>query len=273
MAMAVSQIPATSNAHSIGAEGPVETCRLEPFGVSVAALTLAEAVSRVIGWTREPARGRFVCLANVHTLVETARHHCVSTALRRADLALPDGMPLVWQMSGRRAHATRVAGMDFLPALCRAAEEARVPVFFLGATDATWRAVRHRLARDHPRIHIAGMRAPSFGRPRLSERREILAQIRASGARLVFVALGCPKQELWMNRHRESLPAVLVGVGGAVEVYAGSRHRAPRALQGLGLEWAVRLMQEPSRLWRRYLGTNTIYAWMLVRHRLGIRAG
>jgi len=270
--LAVSQIPALSSARS-GPTVQFETLRLEPFGVSVAALMPDEAVSCVIGWAREPARGRYVCLANVHTLVETTRHKCVSTALRRADLVLPDGMPLVWQISGRRAHATRIAGMDFLPALCRAAEETRVPVFFLGATDETLRAVRERLEREHPRLIVAGMRAPSFGRPRLSERQDILGQIRASKARLVFVALGCPKQELWMYRYQDSLGAVCVGVGGAIDVFAGLRRRAPRTMQRLGLEWIVRLAQEPARLWRRYLETNTIYAWTLVRHRLGIRAG
>lgn len=270
--MAVSQIPTLSSAHN-GASVELETCRLEPFGVSMATITHDQAVSRVIGWAQGPARGRYVCLANVHTLVETTRHRSVATAIRRADLALPDGMPLIWQMSGSRPHATRIAGMDFLPALCRAAEEARVPVFFLGATDETLRAVRERLEREHPRLCIAGMRAPSFGRPRLSERRDILDQIRASKARLVFVALGCPKQELWMSRHRDSLSAVLVGVGGAIEVFAGLRRRAPRVMQDLGLEWLARLLQEPSRLWRRYFETNTIYAWILVRHRLRLGGG
>ena len=270
--MAVTQIPVLSSARN-ALSVQLETCRLEPFGVSVAALAPDQAVSCAMDWARDPVRGRFVCLANVHTLVESARHRCVATALRRADLALPDGMPLVWQMSAAGARATRIAGMDFLPALCRAAEEAAVPVFFVGATDETLRAVRERLEREHPRLVIAGMRAPSFGRPRLSERREITDQIRASGARLVFVALGCPKQELWMSRHRDSLRAVLVGVGGAIEVFAGLRRRAPRAMQDLGLEWLVRLVQEPARLWRRYLETNAIYAWMLVRHRLRMRAG
>jgi len=271
--MAVNQIPALSRVRHVGTTVQLETHRLEPFGVSVAAITPEEAVSCVIAWAQGAARGRYVCLANVHTLVETTRHRCVSTALRRADLALPDGMPLVWQMSGRRARANRIAGMDLLPALCRAAEQSSVPVFFLGATEETLRAVRERLEREHPRLVIAGMKAPSFGRPRLSERRETLDEIRASGARLVFVALGCPKQELWMCRHREALSAVQVGVGGAIEVFAGLRRRAPQAMQDLGLEWAVRLVQEPARLWRRYFETNTIYAWMLVRHRLGLGKG
>ena len=140
----------------MSAAAPPDTCLLEPFGVSVAALTFEQAVRRVIEWARAPDRGRLVCLANVHTLIETTRHRCMHRALLRADLVLPDGMPLVWQMSGQKVRTTRIAGMDLFPALCRAAEEAGVPVFFLGATDATWRMMRARLASQHPRIRKIG---------------------------------------------------------------------------------------------------------------------
>jgi N-acetylglucosaminyldiphosphoundecaprenol N-acetyl-beta-D-mannosaminyltransferase len=241
-----------------------QTHLLEPFGVEVAALPFAEAVARVIGWAEAPTRGRFVCLANVHMVVEATRHRCLSAALRAADLVLADGMPLVWMMSGRRKRRDRIAGMDLLPALCGAAEAANIPVYFWGSTASTLQAVYDRLQRERPRFQLAGMSAAGLGRIRHAESRQVLDRIRETGARLVFVALGCPKQELWMRRHHGGARAVFVGVGGALDVYAGLRPRAPRAMQRLGLEWAYRLAQEPSRLWRRYFLTNTAFLWRLL---------
>lgn len=239
---------------------------LEPFGLEVSALSFQEAVARVIGWAQAPTRGRYVCLANVHMVVEATRHRGLSAAMQAADLVLADGMPLVWMMTGRQRRPDRIAGMDLLAALCGAAEASNVPVYFWGSTTSTLRALDHRLRREHPRIKVAGMRAAAgLGRVRHAESHEILGQVRETGARLVFVALGCPKQELWMSRYHDSVRAVLVGVGGALEVYAGLRSRAPRAMQRLGLEWVHRLTQEPSRLWRRYLLTNTVFAWQLFR--------
>ena len=245
---------------------PIEKHLLQPFGLSVAAPAFEDAVEHVIGWARDADLGRFVCLANVHMLVEATRHHRLLTALQEADLVLPDGMPLVWMMSRQVDSVDRIAGMDLLPALCRRAAAAKIPVFVWGGRSETLRAVRARLEREHPEIRIAGMRAAGLGRLPRIERQRALDEIAASRARLVFVGLGCPRQELWMHRHRDSVRAVMVGVGGALDVFAGLRRRAPQMLQRLGLEWAYRLIQDPRRMGPRYFDTNTAFGWLLLRH-------
>ena len=211
-----------------------------------------------------------VCMANVHMLVEANDHPDLAEELLQADMVLPDGMPLVWLMRRRGApEQDRIAGMDFLPELCLAAERARVPVYFIGSTAPVLEAMERKLRREFPRLLIAGMESPPF-RP-LSEVEEsgILHRIAASRAGIVLVALGCPKQERWMLARRERVRAVLVGLGAAFPTYAGFQARAPRRMQRMGLEWLHRLIHEPRRLWRRYFYTNTKFLWCLYRERQG----
>ena len=157
--------------------------------------------------------------------------------------------------------------MDLMPALCAIAETHRLPVYFLGSTPPVLGAIRARLTREYPGLIIAGMESPPFRSLSELEDAALVNRIHRGGARLVLVALGCPKQERWMHAHRESIPAVMVGVGAAFPVYAGFQPRAPRGMQRIGLEWLHRLCNEPRRLWRRYLYTNTRLLWCLLEER------
>jgi N-acetylglucosaminyldiphosphoundecaprenol N-acetyl-beta-D-mannosaminyltransferase len=227
-----------------------------------------EAIARILEWSGEKGASFVVCLANVHMLVEAHDDPAFAGILREADMVLPDGMPLVWLMRRRGApRQDRIAGMDFLPSLCAAAQETRVPVYFLGSTPAVLAEMERRLRKEFPRLIVAGMESPPF-RP-LSEVEEsgILARIRASRAGIVMVALGCPKQERWMFAQRGRIEGVMVGLGAAFPTYAGFQPRAPRSMQRMGLEWAHRLWNEPRRLWRRYLYTNSKFLWCLLRER------
>ena len=227
------------------------------IGIEVTALSFDQQVERVVAMARASDPGGFVCVANVHMLVEARQRPEFREVLETADLVTPDGMPLVWMMRrGGNPCQERVAGMDLLPALCVRAADEGVPVFFLGATQEVLDAMRSRLQAEVPQLKIAGMVAPPFRPLAPAENRALVDTINRSGARILLIALGCPKQEEWMYRNRDQIGAVMVGLGAAFGVYAGLQRRAPHAMQRSGLEWLFRLSQEPKRLWKRYLVTN-----------------
>jgi N-acetylglucosaminyldiphosphoundecaprenol N-acetyl-beta-D-mannosaminyltransferase len=143
--------------------------------------------------------------------------------------------------------------------LCERASRQGLPVYLYGSTEATLAQLRQALLSRWPTLVIAGAHAPPFRPLTPEEDEQDMQRIRDSGARLVFVSLGCPKQEAWMAAHRDRLDAVLLGVGAAFDFHAGRIERAPARWRALGLEWAYRLLQEPRRLGMRYLGTNSVF--------------
>lgn len=240
--------------------------RVKVFSASITALDLSEFTELLTGWAKGSGNGRMVCVANVHMLVEARRDASVAAILGRADAVSPDGMPVVWCM--RRfgyPNQQRVAGMDLLPELCAAAEMKSIRVYFLGSTPAVLSAIRDRLNREHPHLEVVGMEAPPFREMTAEEETSLVKRINRARPGFLFVALGCPKQERWMDRNVVRVNAVMVGLGAAFPVYAGTLRRAPAPMQRHGLEWFYRLSQEPKRLWRRYLTTNTYFLLWLIR--------
>ena len=210
--------------------------------------------------------GGLVCVANVHMLVEARRDGALRQVLERAALVVSDGMPLVWRLRRQGfAEARQVRGPDLMVRLCEGAAANGLPVYFYGGDQASMAGLVERAAA--PAARAADRRRR--GRPRCwprspsSTRRPPSGSAR-SGARLVFVGLGCPKQEFWMHAHRAHLDAVLVGVGQAFGIAAGTVPEAPVWMRRSGLEWLFRLASEPRRLWRRYLVTNTLFGAFLL---------
>jgi N-acetylglucosaminyldiphosphoundecaprenol N-acetyl-beta-D-mannosaminyltransferase len=196
--------------------------------------------------------------------------------LNSADLINPDGMPLVWALRALGAHAaTRVYGPDATVILLSAAQEASIPVGFLGGTPETLDKLLEEIAVRYPRLRIAYAYSPPFPPPNQNADVEMVSGIAASGARLLFVGLGCPKQERWVIDHRGRVPAVLLAVGAAFDFLAGTKSQAPRWMMRCGLEWTFRLASEPRRLARRYLRHNPRFVfyffaqWLRSRRPLG----
>jgi N-acetylglucosaminyldiphosphoundecaprenol N-acetyl-beta-D-mannosaminyltransferase len=177
--------------------------------------------------------------------------------VNNSDLVTPDGMPLVWAL--RLLGATRVErvyGPHLTPFLCAAAAAEGIPVGFYGGAPDTLGAMVMALRARWPTLAIVYHWSPPFRPLSPTEEGEALAKIRGSGARMLFVGLGCPKQERWMAGQRGNIDAVMLGVGAAFDFLAGAKRQAPQILQRSGLEWAFRLATEPRRLWRRYLYHN-----------------
>ncbi len=200
-----------------------------------------------------------VCACNVDMLVQSYRDQSFRRQLSDADLVLPDGVPLVWLL--RRsgiAGAERVAGPDLMLDVCAAAATSGIPIGFYGGREEVVAACAASLLDRFPGLEISLRISPPYRTLTSDEDDEIRQLIVGSGVRILFVALGCPKQERWIHRHRD-LPVVMLGVGAAVDFHAGSVRRAPLWMQRNGLEWLFRLGMEPRRLWRRYLVGNSLF--------------
>jgi len=232
--------------------------RVDPVGPE-------DAVALVMRWTDE-LRGRVICAANVHMVMEARGDPDFQACMARGDLIVADGRP-VWlacRLLGSTG-ARHLRGQDLMMNLCTAAERRGTPIALFGSTEDVLADLQRVLLQQCPRLSIALALAPPF-RPLTSEEEApMLAELRDSGARIVFVALGCPKQERWMFQHRAQLDCAMVGVGAAFEMLAGRSRVAPVWMQRAGLEWAFRLVIEPRRLWRRYARHNVPFVVLFAR--------
>ena len=235
------------------------------LGAYIDAVAWNEAVSRLVDWGSR-RESRYVCLVNVHSVVTASQDASFMKVLNQADMSTPDGAPVAWslRMAGFEGQ-DRISGNDLMHLYLAEAERRNQPVFFFGSTDSTLEGLRAQLLGRYPKLKIAGMLSPPFREPTAEEDQAHVDQINASGAAVVFVGLGCPKQEQWMAAHKGRIQAVMVGVGAAFDYSAGTVRRAPRWMQQVGLEWFYRLVREPRRLARRYLVTNSLFMVKTVR--------
>jgi N-acetylglucosaminyldiphosphoundecaprenol N-acetyl-beta-D-mannosaminyltransferase len=211
----------------------------------------------------------YVCVVTVHQLIEAHRDSSFSTISRGADVVTPDGMPITWALKLLyKIKQERVAGMDLLPDLLKEAERKKISVFFYGGTQYMLNKTKSYLLENYPNIVLAGLYSPPFRDLTQTENDEVCKMINISGATLIFVVLGCPKQEKWMASMKDKLNATMVGIGGALPVMIGIQKRAPVWMQTAGLEWLFRLAQEPGRLWKRYFITNSFFIFLLLKEKL-----
>lgn len=244
---------------------------VQVLGVPVDSISWPDAITRVIDWAIDRS-SRLVAICNVHVVVMASRNVEYGKVIASADLATPDGAPVAWML--RRmgcAGQQRINGPDLMWKLCERCEVEKVPVFFYGSTEKTLELLSSNLYSAFPRLIIAGMDSPPFRQLSSQEDDSIVTRINGSSAGVVFVGLGCPKQELWMAEHRGRVSAVMIGVGAAFDFHAGLVKRAPQWMQNAGLEWLHRLCSEPGRLWKRYLVTNTLFIIYAARQLLAYR--
>lgn len=229
------------------------------IGTPIDAVDWDTAIGRIDGWAAA-RESRYVCICNAHSLVTAATDPAFGRALAEADMATADGAPVAWMLrrlgiSGQE----RINGPDLMLRYCERARKSGVPIYLLGSTDEMLAKLQHSLLRRFPELRIAGMASPPFRDMTAEEEQAQIDAINRSGAGVVFVSLGCPKQEIWMARQRGSIAAVCIGVGAAFAFHAGDARRAPAWMRDTGLEWLHRLAHEPRRLWRRYLVTNSSF--------------
>ncbi|WP_036137363.1 WecB/TagA/CpsF family glycosyltransferase [Aerolutibacter daejeonensis] len=246
--------------------------RVEVIGSPIDAVTWDEAIERIHVWARA-RESRVVCICNVHSVVTARSDSGFSAVIRDADMATADGFPVALML--RRLGVPgqeRINGPDLMLRYCRHVAAASESIYLYGGSVATLDVLRRRLLEACPGLMIAGAYSPPYRELTPDEDAAIVAKINASGAGVVWVGLGCPKQEKWMADHRGRINAVMIGVGAAFDYHAGIVKRAPPWMQRRGLEWFYRLVTEPRRLWRRYLVTNSLFIWHVARQLFGWRA-
>lgn len=236
--------------------------RAEVFGTDVSLTTVDEVSSSLLDGSRDSLT---VAVANVHSVMSARRDPSLSRALNDAAIVTPDGVPLVWALKADGFDsAARVTGIDVMKTTLDRGRSTDVKHFFYGSTEEVLGLMVTNASKTYPGVLIAGTISPPFGELTEQVLAEHIQRIKDSGARIAWIGLGMPKQEMWMARATEHLPGVaLVGVGAAFDWFAGTVPVAPEWMRDHGLEWAFRLALEPRRMWRRYVYNNPAFLVLL----------
>jgi N-acetylglucosaminyldiphosphoundecaprenol N-acetyl-beta-D-mannosaminyltransferase len=207
----------------------------------------------------------YVCFANVHMLIEAHQDRVFQKVINQANLVAPDGKPLsLFLRLSEGIRQDRICGMDILPDLLKRAEASGKSVYFYGTTEELLQVIIQKARKEFPALNISGYYSPPFRNLSSEETFAILHTIKEAAPDLVFVSLGCPKQEKWMAEHKDKIGACLLGLGQAFKVYAGQEKRLPTWMRDLSLEWLYRLYLEPGRLWKRYAFTNSYFLVLVI---------
>lgn len=230
-------------------------------GVPVARMDFQDLCMAIGERIRQRTPG-FVVTPNVDHVCLFHRRADIRAAYREAFLALPDGIPLLWaaRLLGRPLKE-KLSGSDLVPSLSAWAAAEGHSVFYFGAAEGVAEKAAQKLQEQYPGLKVAGCYSPPLGFERdAMENERAIDAIRNARPDICFVALGCPKQELWLLAHHKEIGVpVSLGIGASLDFVAGKVRRAPRRLQRIGLEWVWRLFQEPRRLWRRYLVEDALF--------------
>ncbi len=237
--------------------------RISIINVCIDKTSYEDACDRIATLAHQ-AKSCYIVAANVHVVMTAHWNHNYRQILANAEMVTPDGMPLVWGMRALGAKKQqRVYGPDLMLAWCDRAVKENLPIYLFGATVNTLDKLERNLKAKFPNLAIAGRHAPPYldiDSPKFaSQLTEDIQLISSSNAKVIFVALGCPKQEFWMSKAHHQLSAVMIGVGAAFDFHSGQVSQAPRWMMAMGLEWLYRFSQEPQRLWQRYLINNPCF--------------
>ena len=254
----------------------MRTCPV--IGLPLACTDYSGAVAWVLGKAADARDACAVEAANTHVAALARSDAAFGETMAKFDLIVPDGMPLVWSINASLPPAERLRDRVYGPTLMletlkATAGREEFRHFLLGGKESTLEKLETAFAEKFPDVRIAGKYSPPFGEWPEDEFERISGMIRDSGANLIWVGLGCPKQEHWIARYKDRLPAgVYFGIGAAFAFHAGEVSQAPAVLQKIGLEWAYRIAAEPRRLFKRYFTYNSLFLWYSLRDRMSGRA-
>lgn len=233
---------------------------MKVLGVNVSRVDYEAAVEAIINAAKERRSFGATALA-VHGVMEAYRDCAFAEVVNRLHLIMPDGQPVRWAMNllGARELKDRVYGPTLMLKVCERAAANELPIFLYGSTQAVLDRLSRNLKTKFPGLIVAGMQADRFRDASVEEDEQDIRMISQSGARIVLVGRGCPRQEKWVAAHIGKIQAAMIAVGAAFDFHAGTLPQAPKILQDYGLEWLFRLVNEPKRLWRRYLILNPLF--------------
>jgi N-acetylglucosaminyldiphosphoundecaprenol N-acetyl-beta-D-mannosaminyltransferase len=236
------------------------------FGVSVSPTSYDEAMEAIIAAGASRSGGVATFLA-VHGIVSAATNEEYRERVNRCQIVAPDGQPVKWALN--KFHAAgltdRVYGPEMMRRVCERCEKEKLSIFLCGSTPQVLALLANRLREMFPELVVAGVESPPFRPMTPAENDALCARINHSGAAVVFIGLGVPRQEIFADSNRDKIEGVQLCVGAAFDFHAGNKKTAPAFMQRYGLEWLYRLCQEPGRLWKRYLVTNSIFIGLSLR--------
>ncbi len=237
-------------------------CRV--LGVNFAVSNVENAVLYVRTHLKE-FFGKYICFCNVHTTVEASENPDYMKIQNASALTFPDGQPIVnmIQKAGF-VKAERIAGPDFMDAMFKSTMDGKLSHFFYGSSEETIELLKKKLPERFPGIDIRGFYSPPFRELTEQEDEEVVEMLNSSGADLIWIGLGAPKQEKWMAAHEGKIHGVMLGVGAGFNFYAGNIKRAPKWIRRIGMEWLYRLFQDPKRLFKRYFESNIKFIWKAI---------
>lgn len=236
--------------------------RSDIIKMKVNVVALSSALQQVKDMARD-GFGAYVCVSNVHMCMETFDSVDFCKVVNDADLVIPDGKPLsIAQKLLGNTDAQQVRGQDIMNSICAVSGEESLNIgFYGGSSEVILDLVKANLLTQYPDIKISYAFSPPFRALSEQEDADVVEQVNKAKIDILFVGIGCPKQERWMAEHKDKLSCVMLGVGAAFDFIAGSKKHAPRWMQNIGLEWLYRLCSEPARLWKRYLKQNPRFVW------------
>ncbi len=236
--------------------------KLKLFNSFISTGSYSEFVKNIFELS-EQKDSSYVCVCNVHMMVESIESVRFNNILNNADIVTPDGMPIVKLISWKyKINQERVAGMDLIKDLVRECSQRNKSIFFYGSTNDVLSSIKENLNSKYENLKF-NLFSPPFRKITKKEELEIIDLINKSKSDFLFVSLGCPKQEKWMYMNKDKIKACMIGLGGAFDVYAKKKKRAPQWMINFSLEWLFRLILEPKRLWKRYFITNSKFIWYL----------
>ncbi|NET87832.1 MAG: WecB/TagA/CpsF family glycosyltransferase [Kamptonema sp. SIO1D9] len=242
------------------------------IGIKVNVIDYEGAVERIITAAKEK-QGLAVSALAVHGVMTGALDDTHRYRLNNFDLICPDGQPVRWALNllYQAKLGDRVYGPNLTLLTCERAAAEGLPIYLYGSREQVLQQFADNLRSRYPKLIITGWQPSRFRQVSAEEKLEIAQQIKDSGAAITLVGLGCPRQEVWAYEYRELLSMPLLAIGAAFDFHAGTVSQAPKILQDLGLEWFYRLIQEPKRLWKRYVLLNPHYVWLLSLQMLKLR--
>jgi N-acetylglucosaminyldiphosphoundecaprenol N-acetyl-beta-D-mannosaminyltransferase len=244
------------------------------LGVNVSRVNLASAARQICEWVSQK-KHTYVCVAPVSTLVDARRNPDYLEVVNSAGMVTPDGMPLVWLARSKGCtDVLRTYGPDLMLEICNYGQSQGLRHFFYGASQEVLEKLQQKLLLSYPQLQVAGSYAPPFSPGVRSEDQAVIDRINGCEPDIIWVGLGSPKQDFWMQRHRPLLNApVIIGAGAAFDFCSGAKLQAPRWMMACGLEWFFRLCCEPGRLWKRYLVGNSLFLVYLIKDCFGTSKG
>ena len=238
------------------------------LGVNINVTNMKETIS-YIEQNLNKLKGNYICVSNVHTTVMAYENKNYRNIQNSGAMALPDGGPLsvVSRLKGFKG-AERVTGPDLMEEIFKISEKTEYTHYFYGSTEETLEKLKIELLKKFPKLNIIGVYSPPFRNLTIKEDELIVEEINKINPDFLWVGLGAPKQEIWMQNHKNKIKSLMIGVGAGFDYHANKISRAPKWMQDLSLEWLYRLLQEPRRLFKRYLFTNVKFIYINIFHYL-----